>query len=223
MLRLQLLWVLVAIFVGGAAVAAELAGDLQITVNGKPLRSGEAQEAVIYFRPHTPVPLTPAAEPALLTTLRKQFVPHLLAVQAGESVRFPNQDVILHNAFSTSPSRPFDTGQYPRGVGQTFRFDQPGLVRVYCNVHHSMFGFILVLDTPFHTRADASGHFRLTDLPKGDGEIVVFHDRAPPLRRAVVVGKTGALQLDLELNQRKIPAHMNKFGKPYSRSPDANY
>ena len=223
MLRLQVLWVLVATLASAMAVAAELEGDLQITVNGKPLRSGEAQEAVIYFRPHTPVPLTPAAEPALLTTLRKQFVPHLLAVQAGESVRFPNQDVILHNAFSTSPTRPFDTGQYPHGDGQTFRFDQPGLVRVYCNVHHSMFGFILVLDTPYHTRADANGHFRLADLPKGEGDIVVFHDRAPPLRQRVVVGKIGALRLELELNQRKIPAHTNKFGKPYSRSSNAHY
>ncbi|PJA42980.1 MAG: hypothetical protein CO182_00940, partial [Lysobacterales bacterium CG_4_9_14_3_um_filter_62_6] len=64
MLRLQVLWVLVATLASAMAVAAELEGDLQITVNGKPLRSGEAQEAVIYFRPHTPVPLTPAAEPA---------------------------------------------------------------------------------------------------------------------------------------------------------------
>lgn len=224
MLRIWHLLLLFGVATGaGVATAGELNGELQITVNGKPLRTGEAQEAVIYFRSRTPVPLTPAPEPALMATLRKQFEPHVLAVQAGESVRFPNDDVILHNAFSTSPSRPFDTGQYPRGVGQTFRFDQPGLVRVYCNVHHSMFGFILVLDTPYHTRADANGRFRLTGLPKGAGEIVVFHDRAPPLRRRVLVGESGILRLDLELNQRKIPVHTNKFGKPYSRSPDANY
>ena len=99
-----------------------------------------------------------------MSTRRKQFLPRVLAIGAGESVRFPNEDPILHNVFSQSPDNAFDTGQYGRGEGKTTRFDKPGLVRVYCNVHHSMVGHILVLDTPHFTRPSSDGRFRLTDV-----------------------------------------------------------
>jgi hypothetical protein len=158
-----------------------------------------------------------------MVTRRKQFVPRVLAITAGNSVRFPNEDPILHNAFSTSAENAFDTGQYGRGEGKLQLFDKPGLVRVYCNVHHSMFGFILVLDTPFHTRSDAAGKFVLTGLPEGEGELVVFHDRGTPLKQSVVIGKNSSIDLKLDLNKRRVPAHTNKFGKPYARTPNANY
>ncbi|MBL0030151.1 MAG: hypothetical protein IPO95_14195 [Rhodanobacteraceae bacterium] len=205
------------------STAADLSGTLRLFANGKPLRESEAAEAIIYFRPNTPVLAKPAATPFVMTTRRKQFVPRVLAITAGSSVRFPNEDPILHNAFSTSPENAFDTGQYSRGDGRTQVFGKPGLVRVYCNVHHSMFGFLLVLDTPFHTRADTSGHFRLDGLPEGDGELVVFHDRGAPLKQQISVTKGSTIKLDLDLNKRRVPAHSNKFGKPYARTPNANY
>jgi plastocyanin len=205
------------------SVAAELTGTLKLFASGAALRDAESADAVIYFRPKTPVLAKPES-PVLMSTRRKQFVPRVLAITAGTTVRFPNEDPILHNAFSTSVDNAFDTGQYGRGDGKTHRFDKPGLVRVYCNVHHSMFGFVLVLDTPFHARPDAAGRFSLSGLPEGEGELVVFHDRGNPLRQTVVVNKTGnVVDLRLDLNKRRVPAHTNKFGKPYARSPNANY
>ncbi len=203
--------------------AGELSGELKLLSGGAMLRASEAQEAVIYFRSKTPVLIEAKSTPYLMSTRRKQFVPRVLAIAAGESVRFPNEDPILHNVFSQSPNNAFDTGQYGRGEGKTTLFTKPGLVRVYCNVHHSMYGFVLVLDTPFHTRPDAQGRFRLTGLPEGEGELVIYHDRGAPLRRALVVGEQEPLSLTLELNRRKVPAHTNKFGKPYTRSNNASY
>ena len=205
------------------AAAADLTGSLRLFANGKPLRAAESGEAIIYYRPRVPMKALPPAEPVTMVTRRKQFVPRVLAVTAGSAVRFPNEDPILHNAFSTSAENAFDTGQYGRGDGKMQVFDKPGLVRVYCNVHHSMFGFILVLDSPFHTRADASGKFRLTGLPAGDGELVVFHDRGAPLKQAITIAKDASVDLKLDLNKRRVPAHTNKFGKPYARTPNANY
>ncbi|HWT14758.1 MAG TPA: hypothetical protein VN581_03155 [Patescibacteria group bacterium] len=203
--------------------AADLSGSLRLFANGKPLRATEAGEAIIYFRPKSPVLAPPVTVPAVMSTRRKQFVPRVLAITAGSSVRFPNEDPILHNAFSTSPENAFDTGQYGRGDGRVQVFGKPGLVRVYCNVHHSMFGFVLVLDTPFHTRADAAGRFRLEGLPEGEGELVVFHDRGAPLRQQMTVGQGSTIELKLDLNKRRVPAHSNKFGKPYARTPNAHY
>ncbi len=219
----RLMCVAICLCISGMTRAGDLTGELKLKAGGAALRASEAQEAVIYFRSTQPVVATPRPEPHLMTTRRKQFVPRVLAVSAGETVRFPNEDPILHNVFSLSPESAFDTGQYGRGDGKSTRFDRPGLVRVYCNVHHSMYGFILVLDTPFHTRPDLQGRFKLTGLPEGEGELVIYHDRGAPLRQKIVIGGPQQLALTLELNRRKVPTHTNKFGKPYARSTNASY
>jgi plastocyanin len=217
--RQALLGLWLSVLGSGAAVAADLAGRLVLFADGRPLRAAEATEAVIYWRPAKPVAVQPAAEPYVMLTRRKQFQPRLLPVTAGSSVRFPNEDPILHNVFSTSPDNAFDAGLYGTGPGVLHTFRSPGLVKVYCNVHHSMFAFILVLDTPHFTRADAAGEFRLAGVAPGDGELVVFHDRAQPLRRRLTLPLAESLDLRLELNKRRVPPHMNKFGRPYGAPP----
>jgi len=207
----------------GFAAAAGLEGHVGLVVDGKPLRAEEAAEVVVYFRPASPAPIQAPATPSTMSTQRKQFTPRILPVVVGSQVRFPNNDPILHNAFSTSKDNAFDVGLYGSGEEQTVTFSHAGYVRVYCNVHHSMVGHILVLDTPYFTRPGADGTFRLDDLPQGKGDLVIWHDRATPWHAQVVPGETPAMDVTLDLNLRRIPPHMNKFGKPYGRSGNADY
>ena len=217
-------WLVLLALAPATAGAADLRGTLTLYVGGQALRAAEAADAVIYFRPRVPAKRAPAAEPAIMSTSRKQFVPRVLPITVGSSVRFPNQDPILHNAFSTQPENAFDTGQYGTGPGSTHTFSKPGLVKIYCNVHHAMFGFLLVLDTPYFTRPGLDGRFELTGLPEVEGDLVVFHDRATPLRERLVPAPIAPeLALRLDLNKRKVPQHMNKFGKPYRRNPAGAY
>lgn len=206
-----------------AAFAAEISGHIDLTSEGKTLRAEEAQDAIVYFRPKVPPKVKPSAQPAMMSTRHKQFVPRVLAVTVGSQVRFPNEDPILHNAFSTSTDNSFDVGLYSQGEGQLVTFSHVGYVRVYCNVHHSMIGHILVLDTPYFTHPDANGNFKLTDLPAGDGDFVVWHERATPWHTVISSGDKTAQAVKLELTQRRIPQHMNKFGKPYGRTGDSGY
>jgi hypothetical protein len=83
-----------------------------------------------------------------------------------------------------------------------------------------MFAHILVLDTPYFVRPDAQGRFTLTGLPAGEGELVVFHDRSTPWRQRLDPAAAGELSIEVELTTRKVPPHMNKFGKPYGRPQD---
>jgi plastocyanin len=207
----------------GLAAAAGLEGHVGLVVDGKPLRAEEAAEVVVYFRPASAAQVQPPATPYTMSTQRKQFMPRILPVVVGSQVRFPNQDPILHNAFSTSKDNAFDVGLYGQGDAQSVKFTHAGYVRVYCNVHHSMVGHILVLDTPYFTRPDANGRFRLADVPKGKGDLVIWHDRATPWHQEVVAGEAAPFDVTLDLNLRRIPPHMNKFGKPYGRSADGEY
>lgn len=83
-----------------------LRGQISLTSGGRPLRSDEAVDAVVYFRPATPVPVVVPAQPLVISTERKTFVPRVLPVPVGASVRFPNKDPILHNVFSTAKEAP---------------------------------------------------------------------------------------------------------------------
>jgi len=221
MVRRAWLWA-AGVFVAPAIGAAELSGTIALSAGGQPLRSEEAAEAVVYFRPATPPKVAPAPTPYVMGTQRKQFTPRILPITVGSQVRFPNRDPILHNAFSTSPANTFDVGVYGHGDGRTVAFPQAGYVRVFCNVHASMVGHVLVLDTPHFTRPDAGGRFVLKNLPASSGDLVVWHDRATPWHEKIVPGaKPLAIQLDL--TQKRVPPHLNKFGKPYGRSGDAGY
>ena len=121
-----------------------------MTSGGKALRAEVAKDAVVYFRPKQRPPLEVPDDAYVLATEGKDFVPRVLPVIVGATVRFPNFDPILHNAFSTSQSNSFDVGLYGQGEeSEPVRFVNPGLVRVYCNVHHGMVAHILVLRSQF--------------------------------------------------------------------------
>jgi len=106
-----------------------------------------------------------------------QFRPALLPVQVGTTVTFPNDDDFYHNVFSYSKVKRFDLGRYrkeDKPAAQTF--DKPGVVQLYCDIHRHMRGAILVLDTPYFTRSDTNGLYRLNNLPPGRYQLVAWAD-----------------------------------------------
>lgn len=198
-------------------MAEELRGKLQLLGKGGkgPARGSDVRQALVWFEPASKAPSRPPAT-FVMTTRDKQFVPRVLTIPRGSRVRFPNEDVILHNVFSVSGGNSFDLGLYRRGTGKEQRFDQPGLVRVFCNVHHSMVGYILVLDSPYVATPDAEGRFLLTGLPKGPGRLTVWHEQAEPTSLEVQVPRAEPLAPRLEIVRPRIPPHLNKTGKSYS-------
>jgi plastocyanin len=126
------------------------------------------------------------------------FVPHVLAVLAGTSVEFTNSDRTYHNVFSLSRIRPFDLGRYPTGKSKSVRFDRPGIVRVFCDIHSHMSAFILVFAHPFFDVADADGRFRIDNVPPGTYVMAVWHETRPrDATYRVTVPEQGG---DVELN-----------------------
>ena len=202
-----------------AARGGVLAGELALSSSGRPLAAHAAREAVVYFRPRAGH--AGHLDPGVfeMRTAGKRFVPETLVVAVGSRVAFPNSDPILHNVFSLSGRNSFDLGLLAQGEGGAHTFTRPGLVRVFCNVHHQMSGHVVVLDTPYVARPDADGRFTL-DIPDGmSGELSIWHPRAALWRRTLTVARGQArLQVAMALTRPRVPPHTNKLGRPYEQA-----
>jgi plastocyanin len=152
----------------------------------------------------------------------KQFQPHVIAISLGSTVDFPNEDPIFHNAFSNFSGKPFDVGLYPPGTSRAVTFKNPGIVRVFCNIHSTMSAVIAVLRTPWFAVSQATGKYVIPNVPAGEYQLHLFHERALSenlqfLERRITVPETDlALPLISITETGYIPApHLNKYGKAY--------
>jgi hypothetical protein len=75
-------------------------------------------------------------------------------------------------------------------------FDQPGVVRLFCEIHDHMRGTILVLDTPYFQKTDAAGRYRLENLPAGRYELKAWIDDDRVLERTVELRDGARLRVD---------------------------
>lgn len=165
-------------------------------------------------------------ETAQMVTKSKVLVPHVLAVPVGSTVEFPNEDPILHNLFSVSPANPFDLGLYRKSTREE-KFDKPGVVNVYCNVHPNMSAVVHVMQTPWFGFAESSGGFRLLDVPPGRYRLSAWNEQGGTASSEIVVSEDGVVKGEtvLKLDSRKVRArqHLNKHGQPYARNPSNDY
>jgi plastocyanin len=128
------------------------------------------------------------------------FIPALLPVQAGTTVEFPNQDDTYHNVFSFSKAKRFDLGRFlpnEQPVPSQL-FDKPGLIQLHCDIHEHMWAVILVLETPYFTTTDATGHFKLPGLPPGKFTLKAWLNSAQTVELPVELKGGTTLKADFQ-------------------------
>jgi plastocyanin len=162
-----------------------------------PKRPPERSTAVLYLET-APRGAFEQSEPgrARMDQRNETFVPHVLAITTGTIVDFPNSDLIYHNVFSLSKPARFDLGRYAAGRSKSVRFDKPGIVRVFCDIHSHMNAFILVFSHPFFAVADDEGRYRIDGIPPGTYTVIAWSDRTSLEAKAVTVPEGAVAQLD---------------------------
>jgi len=125
-----------------------------------------------------------------------RFIPHVLAVQVGTTVVFPNADVVWHNVFSISEAKRFNLGMFGRGTIRRMTFDKPGVVELLCNVHLEMDAFIVVVKNPYFAQTSSDGSYQIAGVPAGRHRLRCWHERLPLQEQDVEVPENGSVAVD---------------------------
>lgn len=210
------------------AVAADVSGRVELADSHQAsVRRHNYSGVVVWLEPNGHNVAMPPPRTFTMAQKGKQFTPHVLAVPLGSTVEFPNFDPIFHNVFSNFAGQVFDTGLYAPGSNQKVRFERPGVVRVFCNIHSSMSAVILVLKTPYMAISTADGRFEMDGVAPGAYHLRVWHEHATAevldaVSRRIVVGPDGATIPLLRISESgylEIP-HKNKYGQDYAEPAD---
>lgn len=177
-----------------------LAGSLEVQIlasDGSPV-----PDVVVYVKSSEPAASTPA--PAKLDQVSRRFVPHILVVQRGAEVAFPNSDSVAHHVYSFSKPNDFRLPLYKGTPPDPIRFEHEGIVTVGCNIHDDMLAYIAVVATP---------HFALTG-PDGLATLDLGSDPAGPVEVTAwsprIRGQKGFRTLRVPADQTKAVFRLEK-------------
>jgi len=192
-----------------AASAAELIAHIQDAAG----RSVE--DAVFFVQGASDEPFTPPFEPLMVDQIDKQFVPRVLPVLAGSKVSFPNKEKIHHHIYSFSKAKRFELPLYKDTSPEPVVMDKPGVVKLGCNIHDGMLGYILVLDNPHFAKTKSNGRARLA-LPPGEYQVAAWSERLKgpvedTLQKITVGDEDVRLKFKLELTPAPKVRRQNAY------------
>ncbi len=209
-----------------AAAAETIKGVLVLNGAGdtRSAKKPDASGAIVWLEPEAAAGQAAAApKPSAVHQRNFAFVPHVTAVQVGTAVDFPNDDPIFHNVFSNFDGQVFDLQLYAPQTARRVVFRRPGIVHVFCNIHHSMSAIVAVVPTPYFAVTDAAGRFEI-QAPAGEYRLQIWHERAQPdtlasLTRRVSVGASAVVVPDAQLvvGTEPLPPHKDKYGRDYAQ------
>ena len=208
---------LVVLLVPGAA-GATLSGSVALVADQD--RRPDASNVVVWIEgaPRTGAATPHGGKDSQMIQSSKRFQPRVLAVTKDATVDFPNVDPVYHNVFSVSGGNRFDLGLYRSGTSKGKKFEETGLVRVYCNIHPQMVGFVMVVDSDYVAVTGRDGGFRFDNLPPGSYVLKAWHEESGETSQPVTVHSQGdaPLSLRLDVSGFKPLPHKNKYGKDYA-------
>jgi plastocyanin len=169
--------------IGLGLVAALWAGQAvsgaSVTLSVRDARAAAVPGAVVYLQGPARGPV--AAPTRVVVDQRdKVFVPEVSVIQTGTEVSFPNSDSVSHHVYSFANPNAFELPLYKGGARPVIRFEHAGVVTLGCNIHDSMVGYIVVVDTPYFGTTDARGDLTFADVPPGSYRVQVWSPRLNP-------------------------------------------
>jgi plastocyanin len=226
------------------AQSSSVTGQIEIFENGTAKQADAAHRAstasnapsnaVVWLVPSSVEPgSSPSLRsrpPAQLVQRNKSFDPHVLVVEVGTTVQFPNKDPFFHNVFSLFDGKRFDLGLYESGSSNSVRFDRAGISFLFCNIHPEMSAMVIAVPTPYFAISDAAGHWTIANVPNGRYRIHLWYERSAEgtlsrLQTDVILSDANRTLQPIRIAADAVPnsAHKNKYGKDYVPASSPSY
>jgi plastocyanin len=169
---------------GQIASAGDVTGKIQCKA------TKDNRDAVVYLEN---VPGTfQASKDADMDQVKMVFIPHVLPVLVGTTVKFLNSDSVLHNVYTPSKAGDrFNLGSWPKGQTKGYAFTKPGEVRLLCNVHPEMEAWVIVLANPYFAKTGADGSYTIANVPAGKYTVKVWHEKSKFAPSEITVPASG--------------------------------
>ncbi len=189
---------------------AEIRTDVKVenpgTITGtvKCRRVRHSGDAVVYIEKVGDNKYDAPTEHGIVDQVNLVFIPHVLAVQKGTTVDFPNNDQVRHNVFSPPDCcNQFNLGTYDIGASKPVTFDKSCEVPLLCNVHAEMSAFVVVLDNPYFGVTAKDGSFTINNVPPGTYKLKAWHEKLKSVEQEVKVEGGKTVESDFVLKKRK--------------------
>ena len=127
------------------------------------------------------------------------FLPHVLVVTVGDTVKFLNNDTVVHNVY-TPDGEAYNLGSFKAGEDRSYTFQSEGAYTQLCSVHPEMLAFVFVAPNPYAAAVDKKGGFTIANVPPGTYQLAVWnsHLKGPDKPVTVAAGQTVTQNLTLK-------------------------
>lgn len=144
-----------------------------------------------------------ASEGGTLDQKECVYTPRVVLSPAGADLTILNSDGILHNIHTYSEANPSINKAQPKfRKKMTQKFEKPETVRLECDAHSWMKGWLVVTDHPYYAVTDASGVFELSDVPAGSYTLKFWHETLGETTQDVTVEAGGEASVAVEMAQK---------------------
>ena len=140
-------------------------------------------------------------------------MPRVRAIALGQTLRFTNEDGETHNVHVVSPGFTFNQSMSP-GQFQDFTPAEPGMMKLACDIHMHMRGYVVVSATPWVQVCDREGRYHLGDVPDGRYFLFAWHEMGDPQRKEITVAGAKSVEVpELVLTSSVGPSLANAAGR----------
>jgi Polysaccharide lyase family 4, domain II len=137
-----------------------------------------------------------------INNVKCDFNPHVQIMPVGD-LDIVNSDPVLHNTHGFLDKLTVFNVALPN-EGQRIKrpLRKSGLVRVECDAHGWMLGWILVAENPYYAMTGKDGSFTIKDVPPGAYTLVVWQEFTGPVEVPVTVKAKEVVSVPVELKKK---------------------
>ena len=130
------------------------------------------------------------------------FVPRVVVVPVGGTVEFLNSDRLLHNVRGSGKENPPFNRAQPHARTISIVFKSPEILRVDCDLHSWMRGWIVVAEHPFYAVTNEEGEFVFENVPPGKYKLQAWQETLGRANQEVTVAGEGTQTITVRMEKK---------------------